>query len=67
MVETTKNVLRPCQCGCETPIIQESTYIEGQYRIVCPKCKNNEDNYFIDSLEGAILAWNTHKWMWGNA
>lgn len=64
MMETTRNILRPCECGCKTPIIEESTYDKGQYRVVCPNCKNGEELYFMDSLKGVIFAWNNSLWKW---
>ena len=66
MIETSRNILHPCQCGCETPVIEEAVgSIEG-YRVVCPRCKNEEEGYFMDSLEGVIMAWNKGKWKWDN-
>ena len=64
VIETSRNILHPCQCGCETPVIQESVRPGGHYRVVCPVCKNEDEGYFIDSLEGTIMAWNNGKWKW---
>jgi hypothetical protein len=64
MIETSRNILRPCECGCKTPIIEESTCLEKAYRVVCPECKNGEEMYLMDSLEGVIMAWNNELWKW---
>ena len=64
MIETSRNILRPCECGCKTPIIEESTYDKGQCRVICPNCRNGEEPYFMDSLKGVIFAWNNSLWKW---
>ena len=57
------NILRPCKCDCKTPIIEKgSPPFEESYRVVCPKCGNGENMYFIDSLQGCIKAWNVYFW-----
>lgn len=56
------NVLRPCKCGCETPVIEESISLGGTYRVICPKCGNGDDMYFIDSIPSCIEAWNKCFW-----
>lgn len=65
-IEVTRNLLHPCQCGCETPVIQESTQLPLNYRVVCPQCKNEDEGYFQDSLESAIRSWNGGLWKWDN-
>lgn len=64
MIKTSENILRPCQCGCTTPIIEKSTYDPEQYRVMCPQCGNESEGYFMDSLMGVIKAWNEAKWKW---
>ena len=72
-----KNILHACECGCKTPIIQEHWSGEGAYRVVCPMCKNGEEEYFSDSEGGselekikaileAIDNWNDGGWKWNN-
>lgn len=64
MIKTSKNVLHPCQCGCETPIIEETVGGLLGYRVVCPQCKNEEDGYFQDSMDAAVRSWNGGLWKW---
>lgn len=57
-----ENLLTPCKCGCETPVIEVSNSkgFESTYRIICPKCGNGNDGYFVDSLIVCITAWNNY-------
>lgn len=64
MIQTSKNILHSCECGCETPVIEETTYDDGYYRVVCPDCKNGEDTSFANSLEACIRDWNDVRWRW---
>ena len=63
-IETSKNILHPCECGCKTPVIERDVSFPYSYRVMCPMCKNEEDGNFMNYLEEAIAAWNNGKWKW---